>query len=131
MRKKPDGRAFRMGRVRRTRLLQTDGGEVAAGDVGAFHGRQALARPILLDDDPAGAGLFGSRPCGIPAERLAGWMSPWRALFDAMGPDAPADGAGIPARLAAILSPVAGYLAASEAIRVITGFDPSGRRRGE
>ncbi len=63
-----------------------------------------------------GAGLFGSRPCGIPAERLAGWMSPWRALFDAMGPDAPADGAGIPARLAAILSPVAGYLAASTAL---------------
>ncbi|MBQ9545052.1 MAG: tRNA threonylcarbamoyladenosine dehydratase [Clostridia bacterium] len=27
--------------------------------------------------------------------------------------------------------PVAGYLAASEAVRVITGFDPSGRRRGE
>ena len=58
MRKKPDERAFCIG-VRRARLSEADGGEVAAGDVGAFHGRQTLARPILLDDDPAGAGLFG------------------------------------------------------------------------
>ncbi len=60
-----------------------------------------------------GGGFFGTRFGSLSAERLAAWMSPWRAVFDAMGPNAPAGGASLIGRAAAVLSPIAGYLTVS------------------
>ncbi len=59
-------------------------------------------------------GVFGSRFGNLDAARLAGWMSPWRAVFDAMGPDtAPIGGGKFGLAALAFLKPIAGYLGVS------------------
>ncbi|MGI5831331.1 MAG: hypothetical protein ACOX6D_02195 [Thermoguttaceae bacterium] len=57
----------------------------------------------------AGSGLFGS----VSAERLAEWMSPWKAIFSAMGPDTEPVGL---LSFGALLRPIAGYLTVSGAL---------------
>ena len=59
-----------------------------------------------------GTGFFGARLASFDAARLADAASPWRAVLAAMAPDAPCAGGPL-ARLAALLAPIAGFLAAS------------------
>lgn len=57
-----------------------------------------------------GFGVLGSHFGSVSAEQIAGWMSPWKAVFDAMTPDQFGTGVW------AFFSPIAGYLAASAAV---------------
>ncbi|MBO7725103.1 MAG: ABC transporter permease [Thermoguttaceae bacterium] len=63
-----------------------------------------------------GGGFFGARLAGLDAARLAGAMSPWRALFAAISPDASAASGGLLSGLAALTAPIAGFLAASSVL---------------